>query len=82
VEDGYTQGNDIKAKRCNGMLMWDKYRRVLIPSALQSECSGRASRARKLGSCPETRMIEFGLFSDQVGSEVQRRIYSQILNSN
>ena len=42
---------------------------VLTPSALQSECSGRASRARKLGSCADTRMIEFGLFVSQVRHE-------------
>ena len=73
VEDGYTHGNGTRATRGNRMLMWDKYRSVLgvlIPNASQSECSGRTSRARKLGSCTDARIIEFELFSYRVGSEI------------
>jgi len=76
VENGYTQGNGTRATRGNGILMWDRYRGVLggFDTASQSECLGRTSRVRKLGSCADARMIEFGLFSYEVGREIQKDI--------
>jgi len=77
VEDCYAQGNDIGATRENGMLTLDKYRRVL--GSFDAECvAGGASRARKVGSCPDARMVEFGLFSHQVGGEKLKDGYPQL----
>ena len=56
VEDGHAQGNDIGPTRENGMLTWDRYRRVL--GSFDAECvAERVFRPRGSISCQESRIV-------------------------